>query len=136
MTSRTSSKVPTCYWATGSHSISPLLNYKSLFEEFLKNCEPEDAALFRRFRTSNFESIQEQLLNAKKVNELLNIPSPSIDPTVRKLREGLITSVQKVHPLAHEIDAGVLWNASEALDPFEDIFTLGNYPRTVGIIPS
>lgn len=109
-----------------SLNFSTLLNYTSLFEGFLGGCEPKDAKLFRRFGTTNFESIQEQLLNAKKVNALLGLPTHPIDPAIRKLREGLITSVQQIHPLAQDIDTDALWNASEALDPFEDVFTL-NY---------
>ncbi len=109
-----------------SLNFSALLNYRSLFEKFLDDCELEDADLFRRFGTTNFESIQEQLLSAKKVNELFGLPTHPIDPAVRKLRDGLITSVQQIHPLAQDIDSGALWNASEALDPFEDVFTL-NY---------
>lgn len=77
-----------------SLNFSALLNYGSLFEKFLDSCEPEDAELFRHFNTTNFESIQEQLLSAKKVNELFGLPTHPIDPAVRKLRDGLITSVQ------------------------------------------
>ena len=109
-----------------SLNFSRLLNYRSLFEKFLSNCEPEDAQLFRSFGTTNFEFIQEQLLSAKKVNTLLGLPTEPIDPAVRKLREGLITSVQQIHPLAQDIEEATLWTASEALDAFEDVFTL-NY---------
>jgi hypothetical protein len=109
-----------------SLNFSALFNYRSLFEKFLDSCEPEDAGLFRRFDTTNFESIQEQLLSAKKVNELFGLPTHPIDPAIQKLRDGLIISVQQIHPLAQDIDNDALWSASEALDPFEDIFTL-NY---------
>lgn len=103
-----------------------MLNYGSLFEKFLDNCEQRDAELFQGFGTTNFELIQEQLLNARKVNELLRLPIDPIDPAIKKLREGLIISVQQVHPLAQDIDPEMLQKVSEALDPFEDVYTL-NY---------
>lgn len=105
---------------------SGLFHYNSLFEEFLQGCSPEESAVFSGFDTTNFEAIQEQLLNAKKVNQLLNISTNSIDPTVTKLREGLIESVNSNHPPASEIDLEELNKTAEDLDHFEDVFTL-NY---------
>lgn len=97
-----------------------------MFEEFLDQCNSEDHKLFEGFATTNFESIQEQLLNAKKVNELLGLPTELIDPAVEKLRRGLITSVESNHPRAGDIDVRELQKASEALDPFKDVYTF-NY---------
>lgn len=107
-----------------SLNFSSLFNYNSLFDKFLSNCRAEDAEVFKQFGTTNFESIQEQLLNAQKVNEIFELSTAPIDPAIRKLRDGLITSVQQIHPLAQDIDLGVLQEVSEALDPFEDVFTL------------
>jgi len=106
-----------------SLNFSQLFNYDSLFEEFLRGCNPDDAKMFRRFETPNFEHIQEQLLDAKKVNTIFGLPTRPIDFAIQKLREGLIKSIESNHPRAHEIDDGALLKVSEALDPFEDVFT-------------
>lgn len=109
-----------------SLNFSNVFNYKSLFEEFLADCTPQEIDLFSSFDTTNFESIQEQLVNARKINELFKIPTDPIDPAVEKLRQGLITSVNNNHPVASDIDPEMLYETSIALDPFEDVFTL-NY---------
>jgi Domain of unknown function (DUF4917) len=109
-----------------SLNLSPLFNYDSLFEEFLRGCNPDDAKVFRRFGTTNFERIQEQLLGAKRVNTIFALPTRSIDLAIQKLREGLITSIESNHPRAHDIDDDALLKISEALDTFEDVFTF-NY---------
>ncbi len=106
-----------------SINLSSLLAYDSLFEEFLHECSPVDAEMFRRFETTNFERIQEQLLDAKKVNTIFELPTQPIDMAVQKLREGLVKSIESNHPRARDIDDDVLYRVSEALDPFEDVFT-------------
>lgn len=103
-----------------------VFDYGSLFEKFIEDCSPQEAALFRSFSTTNFESIQKQLLDAKKVNDLLGIPSDPIQPAVDRLREGLIESVHDNHPLASEINISDLSSVSIELDRFENVFTL-NY---------
>lgn len=107
-----------------SLNFSRLLNYDSLFEEFLRACDPDDAEMFRHFETTNFERIQEQLLDAKKVNTIFGMPTKPIESAIQKLREGLITSIERNHPRAHDIDENALSKVSEALDPFEEVFTL------------
>lgn len=109
-----------------SLNFSHLLNYDSLFEEFLRACDPDDAKMFRHFETTNFERIQEQLLDAKKVNTIFGLPTKPIESAIQKLREGLITSIESNHPRAHGIDDNALLRVSEALDPFEDVYTF-NY---------
>lgn len=103
-----------------------VFNYGSLFDKFIENCSPTETALFRSFGTTNFESIQKQLLDAKKVNDLLGIPSDPIQPAIARLREGLIEAVNENHPLASEINSTELSRISKDLDRFENVFTL-NY---------
>lgn len=109
-----------------SLNFSTLFDYGSLFDEFLHRCHPDDAKMFRQFETTNFERIQEQLLDAKKVNTIFELPTKPIESAIQKLREGLITSIESKHPRAHDIDDNALLRVSEALDPFEDVFTF-NY---------
>lgn len=106
-----------------SINFSNVLDYDSLFEEFLSGCQPEDADMFRSFETTNFEYIQEQLLGARKVNTIFGLPTAPIDLAIHKLRRGLITSVEQNHPRASDISVDALFKVSEALDSFNDVFT-------------
>ncbi len=102
-------------------------SYKSLFNEFLKYCKPNECSIFRNFGTNNFELIQEILFSAKKVNELFKITIDSrIDNALELLKNGLIQSIQHNHPNYSQIDRNQLQRLSKQLNSFGDIFTL-NY---------
>lgn len=103
-------------------------NYKSLFKEFLNNCEQNKRNIFKSFGTNNFEHIQESLLSTKKVNSLFNIidTDNKIDDAINSLKNGLIDSIAKNHPKASDINFNQLHNLSLQLNNFNDIFTL-NY---------
>ncbi len=102
--------------------------YTSLFEEFLKQCEPSKCKIFRSFGTNNFELIQESLINAKKINKLFSIidTKHEIDDAIKLLKNGLIKSIGKTHPISSQIDWNQLQQLSIQLNNFGDIFTL-NY---------
>jgi len=101
--------------------------YRSLFEEFLKRCEPSARRIFKSFGTNNFELIQEILINAKKVNELFKIgTNQRIDEAIELLKNGLIESIRNNHPSRSLIDWNQLQQLSVQLNNFRDIFTL-NY---------
>jgi len=104
-------------------------DYKSLFEEFIESCEPSTRKIFRSLGTNNFELIQESLISTKRVNKLFSIKDNEnkIDDAISSLKNGLIKSVRKNHPLASQIDFNhQLHNLSLQLNDFGDIFTL-NY---------
>lgn len=104
------------------------LNYRSLFQEFLKNRTPRDRRRFNSFGTHNFELLQEILLSAKKVNGLFNIAKNDhkIDEAIKLLKNGLIESIKNKHPSSSNIDMTQLQKLSIQLNKFGDIFTL-NY---------
>jgi hypothetical protein len=103
-------------------------NYKSLFEEFLKNCKPKERAIFQSFDKRHFELIQESLISAKNVNKWLDIKDPEkkIENAINALRNGLIESIGKTHPKAVNVDFNQLRSLSLQLNNFNDIYTL-NY---------
>lgn len=112
-----------------SLNLSGYFEYKSLFEEFLKQWEPSasECKIFRSFGTNNFELIQESLINAKRVNKLLRIAiNHKIDHTIELLKNGLIKSIRNTHPSSSQIDRDQLKRLSTQLNNFGDIFTL-NY---------
>lgn len=103
-------------------------NYKSLFEEFLKLCTPSDREIFSSFKTSNFERIQEILIDAKRVNKLFGMTENNrrINDAIELLKNGLIESIRNNHPTYSQINQNQLQQLSIQLNNFGNIFTL-NY---------
>jgi hypothetical protein len=100
--------------------------YHPLFDSFLANCTKEDETIFRKFQTANFESIQQTLSSAKKVNDILGTRNPRIDELLNQLKDGLINVIRENHPRFQDIPQDRLRLIAEQLDFFNDIFTL-NY---------
>jgi len=109
-----------------SVNFSKVFNYDSLFKVFLKKIDSKHKDIFNQFGTSNFETIQETLLNAKKVNKMFGLSTKEISEYIIKLQEGLILTIEESHPRKIDIDWDKLNEISIILDSFEDIFTL-NY---------
>lgn len=109
-----------------SIKFSDSFKYTSLFDSFLSKIDPKDKAIFEQFGTSNFELIQEIILNAIKVNTIFGLPTKEISESKTKLQEGLITTIQANHPRNADIDWDQLREVSETFDQFKNIFTL-NY---------
>jgi len=106
--------------------LSPNFSYKSLFTEFLKQCNSTESSQFQAFDTTNFEEIQYKLLSTKNVNSIYDIECPQIPPAVSKLRDGLIATIQANHPSASETNDSAITALSQSLDTFSNIYTL-NY---------
>lgn len=109
-----------------SIGICPDFNYKSLFGCFLKTCDEATRKKFEAFGTTNFEFIMNELKAAQRVNTIFNIPCGQLAGPNKALKEGLIKTVEHVHPRCGEVDSGKLLRASKALDCFGDVYTL-NY---------
>jgi hypothetical protein len=106
--------------------LAPSLHYNSLFEKFIANCNSRDEGIFRSFETPNFEFILEKLSNAKDVNKIFGIGSSEIKDAIGCLKEGLIKTIETVHPRWGKTDQQHLRRIAAKLDRFKDIFTL-NY---------
>jgi len=109
-----------------SMMLSPVFGYHSLFEIFLNSLSPVEAAMFRRFGTTNFEAILERLKYASEVNSILGLPVDPVNNASESLKKGLIVAVQQNHPKADDVDKAHLTKISQELDQFGNIFTL-NY---------
>jgi hypothetical protein len=109
-----------------SLNFSDRFDYNSLFEEFLSNCSPENRHTFEHFKTSNFEFILEKLSHAREVNQIFGIKTSKIEEAIEYLKDGLIKTIQTIHPRAGDIDKERLKGIAAQLDRFNDIFTL-NY---------
>ena len=99
------------------------LTYRSLFTKFIDACNDESKRIFKSFNTTNFELIIQILNNAERVNEILKLPTDTIEPIRRNLREGLISTIQDNHPTHNEIYYPQLINLSQELEEFQDIYT-------------
>ncbi len=98
-------------------------SYSSLFQLFLGNCDERYRELFEHFDTTNFELIQKYLTYAHKVNSILELPIDQITNALNQLKNGLIQTIEHVHPRTNEIDFDQLENIARQLENFGDIFT-------------
>lgn len=87
-----------------SLQFSDNFSYKSLFEIFLENCDESHHKLFTEFDTTNFELIQRYLNYALKVNTILNLSTDEIKTAIEQLKNGLIQTIEQVHPRIQNID--------------------------------
>ncbi len=103
--------------------------YNSLFEKFLTKCSLKNKRIFKEFGTSNFEFILEKLLHAIFVNRIFRVDASrikEIEEVTQCLKDGLIETIQDIHPRAGDIDKERLRLIATQLNRFNDIFTL-NY---------
>src|SRR5690625_4273533 len=105
---------------------SDKFSYSSLFENFLANCSSPFKEIFQGFETNNFELIQRQLLYAHNVNTILNLPIAQIEQAIQKFKDGLIETIEEVHPSSETIHFDQLIKIAEQLECFCDIYTF-NY---------
>ena len=109
-----------------SVSITPRLDYRSLFDRFLGECSIESRNIFTRFETSNFELILQKLSDARDVDRIFGIRAERIEDAADELKDGLIRTIQGVHPRWTETDEQQLERIALKIDEFDDVFTL-NY---------
>jgi hypothetical protein len=106
-----------------SLQFSNRFSYNSLFEIFLENCDETHHRLFTEFGTTNFELIQKYLNYALKVNGILDLSTEEINTAIEQLKNGLIKTIEEVHPRIHDIDLDQLENVAQQLSEFGDIYT-------------
>ena len=106
-----------------SIQFSNKFTYSSLFQIFLGNCDPVHQNLFSQFGKTNFELIQKYLSYARVVNSILGLSILEIDLAIEQLKNGLIQTIEEVHPRVHEIDFDQLNNVALQLINFGDIYT-------------
>lgn len=100
--------------------------YDSLFDEFCTSIPIDAAGQFRQFGTTNFELIQAKLDTARRVNAIVGLPTLLLDERVSMLRDGLIQTIERVHPRSDERNRTRMIELTIAMEMFHDIFPL-NY---------
>ncbi len=106
-----------------SLNFSKKLNYKSLFDNYKSEFDPNILKLFNGFETKNFEKILEHLANTKKVCEYLDIKATNLLSIQLKVRRGLINSIHRIHPTHMELDQTLITHISKQFKDFNNIFT-------------
>lgn len=99
------------------------LNYSNLYDFFKKNLSEKTNALFREFKTTNFEEILEYLFVTKKVSSLFDIENNELDKIISEVQNGLIKAIQEIHPKPNEIDINLINRIGERLSIFKNVFT-------------
>src|SRR5258706_14883442 len=99
-----------------SININSSLNYRSLFDKFLSFLSLCEQSLFKKFNSTNFEGIQNKLLDATEVNAIFGKDNTEIDTTLRQLKCGLLNAIKDLHPNYSSIDPQVIFNLSQRLD--------------------
>lgn len=98
-------------------------SYTSLFEIFLQNCDEVHRHLFREFDTTNFELIQKYLTYALKVNGILGLSTAEITIAIEQLKNGLIKTIEQVHPRNQDINFNQLERIALQMSAFGNIYT-------------
>lgn len=109
-----------------SVNIAPRLRYDSLFDEFLAKCGRKDRWRFSSFNTTNFEVILEKLSNARDVNKIFKVETSEIEHSMECLKDGLIKTIEAVHPRWAKTNQAQLELIALKLNAFNDVYTL-NY---------
>jgi len=104
--------------------------YTSIYDKFLTNLEPADRDKFAEFKqtfaTTNFEFLLESLKNAYKINRILGLNTTEVTEIGIKLKNGLIKTIQEIHPEPDEEPWDDLGRISRVMDQFNNLYTL-NY---------
>lgn len=79
--------------------------------------------LFDRLGTVDFEMVLSRLLEAKLVNEVLELPTEMLHQGYLATREALIRTVQKTHPTRQKFGNGRLEHYRQELRKFRRVFT-------------
>ncbi|MDO6739473.1 DUF4917 family protein [Wenyingzhuangia sp. 2_MG-2023] len=106
-----------------SLNFSSRLLYRNLYEKYIENC-PEDAKkLFKEFKSTNFEIILEHLESTERVCSALEIEQQRISKNKDLIKQGLIDSINRIHPTPDEIKLDQIKLVAEQIKEFEQIFT-------------
>ncbi len=107
-----------------SLNFSTDFSYTNLFQKFLENVTSEHAEVFREFRTSNFELIMRQLNYTKRVNSILGLdPTGIVASIILELKEGLIKTINQIHPKSAETDWNKLNQVTKAFRNYGDVYS-------------
>jgi hypothetical protein len=120
------SQFPNCPLLLGngfSLNFSSRLLYRNLYEKYIENCPEDVEKLFKEFKSTNFEIILEHLESTERVCSVLEIEKKRISINKELIKQGLIDSINRIHPTPDEIKIEQLKLVAEQITEFDQIFT-------------
>ncbi len=114
-----------------SIAVDNRLSYHSLYEKVCDSgrLNNELVNMFKVYNTTNFEYILKLLLEARRVNEALNISDGKTEPYYYELRDSLISTIREVHPTYNQVEL-LLPKIYTFLQRFQTVLSL-NYDLLV-----
>ena len=106
-----------------SINFSDTLRYRNLYDSFIQNCSIESKSLFSKFQTQNFEKVLESIEIAKSVCETLKIDIKFFKEIKSEIRQGLIDSINQIHPRHDDVDYELVSKIAEQFKSYNQIFT-------------
>lgn len=106
-----------------SINFSDTLRYKFLYEFFITTCSDTSKDLFNVFQTKNFESVLGNIDIAKLVCDTLKIKTDTFANFQTEIREGLINSINRIHPKPVDVDQDKLKWIGLQFKSYNQIFT-------------
>jgi hypothetical protein len=106
-----------------SLNFSSRLLYRNLYEKYIENCSEDAKKLFKEFKSTNFEIILEHLESTERVCSALEIEQQRISRNKDLIKQGLIDSINRIHPTPDEIKIDQIKLVAEQIKEFEQIFT-------------
>jgi hypothetical protein len=106
-----------------SINFSDTLRYKFLYEFFISSCSDTSKELFDVFSTKNFESVLGNIEIAKTVCQTLKIETDEFAKFHTEVREGLINSINKIHPKPIDVNQDKLKWIGLQFKNYNQIFT-------------
>lgn len=112
-------------------AIGERLSYRSLYERVCESgrLNHEIINMFEYFGTTNFEFIMKLLLEASRVNEVLEIDDDKTKDYYHEIRDSLIDTIREIHP-THESVENLLPKIAYFLMNFTTVLSL-NYDLLV-----
>lgn len=106
-----------------SLNFSTRLLYRNLYDKYIETCPKDVKNLFKEFKSTNFEIILEHLESTERVCSALEIEQQRITKNKNTIKQGLIESINRIHPTPDEIKIEQLKLVAEQLREFDQIFT-------------
>lgn len=106
-----------------SLNFSTTLRYHNLYENFVENCTLDSKKLFDEFGSHNFETILEHLESTERVSKALNIEYTIVSENKETIKQGLIESINRIHPTPDDIDKLKIKKIANQVKEFSQIFT-------------
>lgn len=106
-----------------SINFSDTLIYKNLYDFFITKSSAESKKLFDAFETRNFEKVLESIEIANTVCSTLNINTTIFENFKKEVREGLIDSINTIHPRPISVNYDLVSKIAKQFKEFNQIFT-------------